>query len=640
MDCFKAVGTFFGDPEACKKELTAHLRKKLAPLDVIDTIVDTDCVTNTSQLRLNLVQRIACAKTKYIAGITPPNVACDALEFAHNRIRKSFESIARADASPQALRDLAWLQAQLPTEMGGCNIDTAFSRADSDFSMSLLKNWRTLVAHNPDFALDEGGASKYPAIAAAIATYESALSDWKEVCEKRTARDKNKYYTVRGGYLTEFYPKSVPLPEPESLPATDAILNGTCKSTYPRPRALAAIKNHKDWFAHQELVKARDVHVKNNPSLGDSAVNNREAARFVSASTPFAGKAFDVRVDGTYATALSSDTLQDELQRKLGLWLSAALPTLRVALERGMPVDFFGDYLYNKAHHRRPHDGVLAAWADAMRAPANAPVVHGDKEKPELTRQYNEGYKVDLAEPHAGPGGCDEVNEVKLWTPLLKTSSPGVGNASSGGTPASVGHSYAFGNTEEKARRLNMGCKARGQPGPPFDHTLSIFSLITYLIINTYLITRVANNKLIIRLLTALMQAAILLLSSSSTEPPALRDVRRVGRLGGPQTTPSRGWGEIWRAVMWLAPPAPRPLKRAGVPWGGAAPTRLSRQMGAELMGRAPDLGLSPCASSPRMSLSPRSPRFSLLRGCPRAARHRCRAGDTRHHPRGTHWGR
>ena len=171
------------------------------------------------------------------------------------------------------------------------------------------------------------------------------------MCEKRTARDKNKYHTVRGGYLTEFYPKSVPLPEPESLPATDAILNGTCKSTYPRPRALAAIKNHKDWYAHQELVKARDVHVKNNPSLGDSAVNNREAARFVSASTPFAGKALDVRVD-TYATALSSDTLQDELQRKLGLWLSAALPTLRVALERGMPVDFFGDYLYNKAHHR------------------------------------------------------------------------------------------------------------------------------------------------------------------------------------------------------------------------------------------------------------------------------------------------
>jgi len=64
-----------------------------------------------------------------------------------------------------------------------------------------------------------------------------------------------------------------------------------------------------------------------------------------------------------------------------------------------MPVDFFGDYLYNKAHNRRPHDGVLAAWADTQCAPR--PTVHGDKEKPELTRQYKEGYKTDLAEPHA-----------------------------------------------------------------------------------------------------------------------------------------------------------------------------------------------------------------------------------------------
>ena len=39
-----------------------------------------------------------------------------------------------------------------------------------------------------------------------------------------------------------------------------------------------------------------------------------------------------------------------------------------------------------------------------MRAPANALVVHGDKEKPELTRQYSEGYEVDLAEPMQGRG--------------------------------------------------------------------------------------------------------------------------------------------------------------------------------------------------------------------------------------------
>ncbi|EOD35462.1 hypothetical protein EMIHUDRAFT_449234 [Emiliania huxleyi CCMP1516] len=91
---------------------------------------------NAPTLRLKLVQRIACAKTKYIAGITPPNVACDALEFAHNRIRKSFESIARADASPQALRDLAWLQAQLPTEMGG---DCEWRLPDGGYRFDVLK---------------------------------------------------------------------------------------------------------------------------------------------------------------------------------------------------------------------------------------------------------------------------------------------------------------------------------------------------------------------------------------------------------------------------------------------------------------------------------------------------------------------
>ena len=71
---------------------------------------------------------------------------------------------------------------------------------------------------------------------------------------------------------------------------------GASPSEWARHTHKQTIKSHKDWFAHQELVKARDVHVKNNPSLGDSAVNNREAARLVSASTPFAGKAFDVRV--------------------------------------------------------------------------------------------------------------------------------------------------------------------------------------------------------------------------------------------------------------------------------------------------------------------------------------------------------
>ena len=87
-----------------------------------DTIVDTDCVTNTTHLRLNLIQRIACTKTKYIAGISASHAVRNALrdghalEFAHNRILMSFlrASRSRQRLAPEALCDLAWNQAQLP----------------------------------------------------------------------------------------------------------------------------------------------------------------------------------------------------------------------------------------------------------------------------------------------------------------------------------------------------------------------------------------------------------------------------------------------------------------------------------------------------------------------------------------------
>ena len=41
--------------------------------------------------------------------------------------------------------------------------------------------------------------------------------------------------------------------------------------------------------------------------------------------------------------------------------------------------------------------------------------------------------------------------------------SAGEGSTKRGGCPASVGHLYAFGNTEEEARVLNLGAKGRGR---------------------------------------------------------------------------------------------------------------------------------------------------------------------------------
>ena len=51
---------------------------------------------------------------------------------------------------------------------------------------------------------------------------------------------------------------------------------------------------------------------------------------------------------------------------------------------------------------------------------------------------------------------------------LTKSRSEGRGSkpksdGSGGGQPASVGHLYAFGNTEEKYRVMVLGCRRRGR---------------------------------------------------------------------------------------------------------------------------------------------------------------------------------
>ena len=53
---------------------------------------------------------------------------------------------------------------------------------------------------------------------------------------------------------------------------------------------------------------------------------------------------------------------------------------------------------------RKKENGPPKRQGKTKRAPANAPVVHGDKEKPELTRQYNEGYKARPRRTPRGPG--------------------------------------------------------------------------------------------------------------------------------------------------------------------------------------------------------------------------------------------
>ena len=79
---------------------------------------------------------------------------------------------------------------------------------------------------------------------------------------------------------------------------------------------------------------------------------------------------------------------------------------------------------------------------------------------------------LDLCEPGGGPGGSDLITEIKVCTPLVASHAAGQGSTVNGGTPTSVGHLHAFGNTEEKLRLINLGCRERGHPSQrALDHT-------------------------------------------------------------------------------------------------------------------------------------------------------------------------
>ena len=92
---------------------------------------------------------------------------------------------------------------------------------------------------------------------------------------------------------------------------------------------------------------------------------------------------------------------------------------------------------------------AFLAWSFTFGAAGQ--VVKGDKEDPESAALYNEGYILDLAEVGGDEEtGADVLYEFKVPSPLTKSHVVTGKSPKHGGVPASVGHLYAFGNTEEK----------------------------------------------------------------------------------------------------------------------------------------------------------------------------------------------
>ena len=167
------------------------------------------------------------------------------------------------------------------------------------------------------------------------------------------------------------------------------------------------------------------------------------------------------------------------LQRRGGLHLSEAKVAHNL-LEATLPqtlaskrVDRKGDGLTNAGEYNRRHNAVLRATHKAVAAVAVGACVLGDKEDIAKTAMLNADHAVDLAELGGDDanGSADMLYEIKVPSALVATYCAGNGSRENGGAPASVGHLYGFGSTQEKYEQQCDGCRERGrQRDGPLDH--------------------------------------------------------------------------------------------------------------------------------------------------------------------------
>ena len=161
------------------------------------------------------------------------------------------------------------------------------------------------------------------------------------------------------------------------------------------------------------------------------------------------------------------------LERRGGLDLACAKALNDEEEANGVVVERKGDKDSNSGEYNRRHHGVMNATAAMVRAVAVGQVALGDKANKAATDLVNETCVVDVVELQGDEStGADVSYEIKCAAPLVQTAPKGRGTRKTGGKPASVGHLYRFGSTEEKLRLKILGCRRRGrkQDGP-LDHS-------------------------------------------------------------------------------------------------------------------------------------------------------------------------
>ena len=186
-----------------------------------------------------------------------------------------------------------------------------------------------------------------PSIAAARDEYEALRAERDRVARVHAAYDAFEYHTLQGDKLPRFRPGSLTpaarLPAPDRLFAPD---DADKVPTPPSQKALSSIVHHGRWLAQMDALHEFDR------TAEDTAIDRREATRFVSASQWGAGMWLEAAPDTSLPhSRLKSAPYLAALQRRLGLYLSAARAPNDTLAGAGEEPDWLGDAYHSPCRY-------------------------------------------------------------------------------------------------------------------------------------------------------------------------------------------------------------------------------------------------------------------------------------------------
>jgi hypothetical protein len=463
---FKAAGFYVGEADWVRRQLVQKAASLLAPLDRVDQMVDVGDVENSAQIKHAVVTHTTSGmpnhwlrgqRTLYTT-VAPAQLPGDAsppismTDYFDRRSAASFELMVDATASPPDRRARAIMQARLPVKLGGAGILNTTSIAAAVHTASLLACWGRMHAWFPIFASVDVLQDPCTWLCELRTEYESLRTRRRAISSTYSEYAKDLVHYCDGATVRpRFRPKD--LASAASVPPLELIFDSASKKP-PAQRQLASIGYHEDWLVCVAANQAADA-----AALADgvAARRHREATRMIDVAQPYAG-AFMCALPTSPACRYKSVHWVWAMQRRFGLYVSAAVPTFELLAAQGDGShDSLGDTLSHAptTDKSAPHDAALRVWHDAHQATATGAVILGDKEKPELYTIYNDGCIVDLAEEGMGKGGGDLCVEVKVYSSFVPRG------ASSPHETSYHGDTHAFGNTEERLIRAVLGVAAQ-----------------------------------------------------------------------------------------------------------------------------------------------------------------------------------